>query len=85
MTETLQQVEKRLQEKIRENRDAALSQHKETKNSIDELTNLLKGTLGKPGLVTKVILNCTSITRLWWFVGLITMFLLGILGKAVFF
>lgn len=81
----LPKLEQRLTQKINENREAVLEQHKEVKKSIDKLTDLIRGTERNPGLITKVILNCKSISRIWWFIGIIIVILIGIFGSVTIF
>jgi len=50
-------------------------------NTVDKIFKILNGN-GKQGLVTNVALNKSSITRLWWFVGIIST---GIFGVAFYF
>ncbi|MBU0995951.1 MAG: hypothetical protein KJ737_25945 [Proteobacteria bacterium] len=49
--------------------------------TVDKIFKILNGN-GKEGLVTNVALNKSSITRLWWFVGIIST---GIFGVAFYF
>ena len=48
--------------------------------TVDKIFKILNGN-GKEGLVTNVALNRSAITRLWWFVGIIST---GIFGVAFY-
>ena len=79
-------IERELKDKITENKDAVIAQHKETKASIDTLVDLLKGVNDtKPGLIHKVLSNSTSVSRLWKFSIAIGTALIGGSIKIIFF
>jgi len=52
----------------------------EIKDTVKKIFLVLNGN-GNEGLVTKVALNNAAITRIWWWVGGIS---IGILGVALF-
>jgi len=86
LTEELPKLEARLTEKIRDNRDIVIGQYKETKESIDNLSTLIKGKNAKtPGLITEVLFNQRAISKLWWLYSIIIIAILGMLTKLVFF
>lgn len=82
----LPKLESNLKQEINLNKDIVIDQHVQTQKTIKNLVDLIKGTdTSNPGLLTQVILNQKSITRLWWFNSMIGAAFLAMLGKLVFF
>lgn len=73
-------METNLVEKISDNRDIVSNQYADVKKSIDDLTNLMRGSNSNPGIITKVCLLRQSVQRAWWWLGGISLTILGVFG-----
>jgi len=67
------------------NQDVALIQQEMVTNSemTREILDIVKGNGGRIGLVTQACLNKASIKRAWWWLGGVSLSLLGIFGWVV--
>lgn len=55
----------------------------DNKEASEEILRILKGYDNTPGLITRVALHAQSINRLWWWVGGISLMLLGTVGWII--
>lgn len=59
-------------------------QQNDIKRTTETICDLLKGADDKPGLTTRVAVNTASLTRLWWWVGALSMIIgLGSVGWVI--
>ena len=52
-----------------------------TDETVQKIYDILTGN-GEDGLVTKTALNSQSLKRLWWFVGVLTVVVLGAVARS---
>ena len=80
----IDRVEGILSEKIQNNLTVVQQNQIDVTKTINDLARTIKGANSDPGLTGVVAVVRTSVKRLWWFVGIIVVALLGGVAKIFF-